>query len=257
MLTHTSSRPLYEQLKQTLIGNILAGAYVYGDKLPGEMGLVETYGVSRITVRRALSELVLEGYLSSQQGRGTFVSYRRVQLQQRSFGGFSESTSDGIKNKSSHILVKTVEEATPEVAERLGLEPGGKVIHLRRVMADAAVPYMLDDAFFAESIYPGLLDILADNVSTFGIMQRKYGLIFARAEKSLGVIRAGAEHAGLLKCVPGDPLFSIKKVIYDPAGLPIHFSHYVVLGDRCVYTLTVSGDQADMELRYQEPGKTG
>jgi DNA-binding GntR family transcriptional regulator len=256
MLTHTSSRPLYEQLKQTLIGNILAGVYVYGDKLPGEMSLVETYGVSRITVRRALSELVLEGYLSSQQGRGTFVSFRRVQQQLRSFGGFSESTSDGIKNKSSHILVKAVEAADPEVAEKLGLEPGGEVIHLRRIMSDASIPYMIDDAYFIASMYPGLLELLEDNVSTFGIMQKKYGLVFARADKALGVIRAGAEHAGILKCVPGDPLFSIKKVIYDPAGLPIHYSHYVVLGDRCVYTLTVSGDQADMELRYQEPRKT-
>ncbi len=252
MLTQTSSRPLYEQLKQTLIGNILAGVYGYGDRLPGELSLVEKYGVSRITVRRALSELALEGYLSSQQGRGTFVSYRHIQRQLRSFGGFSESSNDGIKNKSSRVLSKDVEEADLEVAENLGIELGTRVIHLRRLMSDASVPYMLDNAYFVESMYPGLSELLVDNVSTFGLMHHHYGLVFARAYKTLGVIRAGTEHAEYLKCVPGDPLFSITKVIFDAKDIPLHYSHYFVLGDRCVYALMVSGDQSDMELHYQE-----
>lgn len=252
MLTQTSSRPLYEQLKQSLIGNILAGVYVYGDRLPGELSLAEKYDVSRITVRRALAELVDEGYLSSQQGRGTFVSYRHIQRQLRSFGGFSESTNDGIKNKTSRILSKEVEDASPEVAEKLGIANGTRVIHLRRLMADASFPYMLDSAYFIESMYPGLSELLVDNVSTFGIMHSHYGIIFAKAYKTLAVVRAGAEHSEYLKCVPGDPLFSITKVIYDPSDTPVHYSHYFVLGDRCVYALTVSGDQSDMELHYQE-----
>jgi DNA-binding GntR family transcriptional regulator len=258
MLTQTSARPLYEQLKQTLIGKILDGTYSFGERLPGELNLVETYGVSRITVRRALSELVIEGYLSSQQGRGTFVSYRPVQRQLRSFGGFSESSSDGIRNKSSHVLFKAEEGAEPEVATALGLEPGSKVVHLRRLMSDSQTPYMLDDAYFIEAMYPGLTELLVDNISTFAIMQKKYSIVFAKAYKTLGVIRAGPEHAEYLKCVPGDPLFSITKIIYDPLGIPVHYSHYVVLGDRCVYSLMVSGDQNDIELRYQQsPAKTG
>lgn len=252
MLTQTSARPLYEQLKQTLIGKILDGSYAFGERLPGELSLVETYGISRITVRRALSELVEEGYLSSQQGRGTFVSYRHVKRQLRSFGGFSESSNDGVKSKYSRVLSKEVEGAEIEVADKLGIEPGAKVIHLRRLMSDSQIPYMIDDAYFIESMYPGLGDLLVDNISTFGIMQKKYGIIFAKAYKTLGVIRAGPEHAEFLKCVPGDPLFSITKVIYDPLDVPVHYSHYLVLGDRCVYSLMVSGDQNDMELRYQK-----
>lgn len=252
MLTQTSSRPLYEQLKQTIIGDIIAGVYSYGDRLPGELGLGDKYGISRITVRRALAELVEEGYLSSQQGRGTFVSYHPIARQLRTFGGFSESFSDGIKNKTSRILSKEIVDAGEEIAEKLKVPADTKVLHLRRLMSDADTPYMLDNAYFIEAMYPSLSSLLADNVSTFSLMISHYGKVFARADKTLGVIRATAEYAELLHCVSGDPLFSITKVIYDPDSVPIHYSHYYVLGDRCVYTLSVSGNQSDMELHYQE-----
>ncbi|HEY9054373.1 MAG TPA: GntR family transcriptional regulator [Rectinemataceae bacterium] len=253
MLTQTSARPLYEQLKQALIGHILAGDLSYGDRLPGELALAEQYGISRITVRRALAELQAQGYLDSQQGRGTFVSYRHVHRHLRTFGGFSESFDDGKKNKTSHILSKEIVKADLDVAENLRIEPGTAVLHLKRIMADSSVPYMVDNAYFVESMYPGLADLLEDDISTFQLMRSRYGIVFAKAYKTLAVIRADAGHAELLKCVPGDPLFSISKVIYDPKDTPVHYSHYLVLGDRCVYTLTVSGDQPDMELKHQDP----
>ncbi len=257
MLTQTSPRPLYEQLKQTLAGKILSGAYPYGFRLPGEMSLAEEYGVSRITVRRALSELVDEGYLFSRQGRGTFVSYRLLRHQLRTFGGFSESTDDGVRNKTSRILSKDVEGADPVVAGKLGIAPGTRVLRLLRVMAESSAPYMIDSAFFPEAMYPGLAGLLADDMSTFALMRERYGIVFARAYKTLGVVRAGIDHASLLGCVPGDPLFSVTKVIYDPRDVPVHYSHYFVLGDRCVYALEVSGDQPDMELRYRPSSASG
>jgi DNA-binding GntR family transcriptional regulator len=218
------------------------------------LALAEQYGVSRITVRRALAELAGEGYLASRQGRGTFVSFKRVQPHMRTFGGFNESLGDGVKNKSSRILSKDIEPADAEVSGKLGIAEGTRVLHLRRVMAEGETPYMLDNAWFIEAMYPRLSEILADDLSTFAIMQERYGIVFARAHKILGVVRAGLEHAQLLGCVPGDPLFSIRKVIYDPQDVAVHYSHYYLLGDRFMYCLDVAGDQPDMELLHREPG---
>jgi len=106
-------------------------------------------------------------------------------------------------------------------------------------------------------MYPGLQPLLVDNVSTFDIIRTHYGIVFAKAYKTLGAVRAGMENAELLKCVPGDPLFSITKVIYDPNDIPVHYSHYYVLSDRCVYGLMVSGDQTDMELHRQDDSPPG
>lgn len=251
MLTLTSSRPLYEQLKQTLVGEIMAGVYVYGDRLPGELDLAIKYGISRITVRRALAELAEEGFLSSHQGKGTFINFKPDTLQSRSFGGFSESLNDGTKSKKSHILSFELIPAGSDLAALLQIAEGQNVFHLRRVMLESSKPYMLDNAYFIESLYPGLQDLIRDDVSTFSIMWKQYGMVFAKADKTIGTVRAGPEESAILNCVPGDPLISITKVIFDTLGKPIHYSHYYVLGDRCVYTLTVTGEQSDMELHYQ------
>ncbi|MFH2113856.1 MAG: GntR family transcriptional regulator [Spirochaetota bacterium] len=251
MLAQTSARPLYEQLKQTLVGEIIAGIYHNGDRLPGEMGLAGKYGISRITVRRALSELVEEGYLSSQQGRGTFVNYKPDEQKLRSFGGFSESF-DGTRNKTSRILAMVSIAAEPVLAAKLEIQTGDNVWHLRRVMYEDDRPYMLDNAYFIQSMYPGLPDLIHDNTSTFSVMWHHYGMVFAKADKTIGAVRAGSEESRLLECVPGDPLLSITKVIYDRQVRPIHYSHYFVLGDRCIYTMTVVGEQSDLELHYQQ-----
>jgi GntR family transcriptional regulator, frlABCD operon transcriptional regulator len=84
------------------------------------------------------------------------------------------------------------------------------------------------------------------------LMWHHYGMVFAKADKTIGAIRAGSDESSLLNCVPGDPLLSITKVIYDRQDRPIHYSHYYVLADRCIYTMTVVGDQTDMELHYQQ-----
>jgi len=251
MLTQTSSRPLYEQLKHTIVADIISGAYAYGDRLPSELSLAAQFGISRITVRRAVAELVEEGYLSSQQGKGTFVDFKTAKQQYRYFGGFSESANDGVKKKSSRIILKETIPANGSLSEKLRVAIGTKVILLRRIMMDGDKPYMLDNAYFIEKMYPGILPLLADNVSTFSIMREKYGVVFARADKTLGVVRAGSEECKLLGCVPGDPLFSITKIIWNEQNIPVHYSHYYVLGDRCVYTISIAGEQPDMELRYQ------
>ena len=73
-MTNSKSAPLYQQIFEEIKGAIEAGDYVPKERIPSEPELSERYGVSRITVRRAVEELCAEGYLVKQQGRGTFVS---------------------------------------------------------------------------------------------------------------------------------------------------------------------------------------
>jgi len=254
MILPDSSRPLYEQLKNMLIKDIVSGKYKYGARLPSEMGLAQSYGLSRITVRRALAELVAEGYLSSQPGKGTFVSFMRSEHRLLSFAGYSEkSTNDTAPiNPSTHILAKEEIGVEGEIAKNLRVPEGTKVIRLKRVMSESDKPYMIDTAYFVVAQYPGLFDLLVDDVSTFALMKEHYKVDFAKAVKVLGVIRAGLEESRLLHCIPGDPLFSISKVIFDRHEVPIHYSRYFVQGDRCVYTLTVTGDMKDMQVHYRD-----
>jgi GntR family transcriptional regulator, frlABCD operon transcriptional regulator len=76
-LQKTSERPLYKQLMQRLRNDITAGVYPAGERIPGEQALCEIYGVSRVTVRKALEEIVRGGLLVRRQGKGTFVARKR------------------------------------------------------------------------------------------------------------------------------------------------------------------------------------
>lgn len=134
----------------------------------------------------------------------------------------------------------------------LGVDADSPLIRLRRLMYENEKPYMIDTAFFRLDLYPDIYDLLVDNASTFKLMRERYGKVFASAKKSLSVVRASPEESQLLGCVPGDPLISTSKVIYDPDGTPIHYSHYFVLGDRCVYTLMVTSEMADMQVHFTD-----
>lgn len=252
MLNQDSSRPLYAQLKQMLIRDIESEVYRHGERLPGEFELAERYRISRITVRRAISELASEGYLSSQQGKGTYVDFVKGQYRHLSFGGFSDSGTDPAKNHTNVILSKEIVAADSTISGYLGIAAGDSLIRLKRLMSENGKPYMIDTAFFRLDLYPGIFDLLVENTSTFKLIREKYGAVFSTAKKSLSVVRAGPDEARLLGCVPGDPLISTSKVIYRPDGTPIHYSHYFVLGDRCVYTLVVTEEMADMQVHFTD-----
>jgi GntR family transcriptional regulator, frlABCD operon transcriptional regulator len=250
MLLQESSRPLYEQLKQMIVSDIVSGKYKHGERLPSELALAERYGISRITVRRALSELASDGYLSSQQGRGTFVNYLAGENRLVSFGSFSDGSSEGSPQKSSRVLAKENVRAEGSIASNLQVPEGTPLLRLHRLMSENGRPYSIDTAYFVESRFPDLYGLVKDGVSTFALMKSRYGVAFAKAVKTLGVIRAGVEESRLLECVPGDPLFSISKVIYDEGGTAFHYSHYLIHGDRCVYTLVVTSEVMDMQIHY-------
>jgi len=251
MLMQGSSRPLYEQLKQMIVSDIVSGKYKHGERLPGEKNLVETHGISRITVRRALAELEADGYLATQQGKGTFVNYTKDESRLMSFATISDNTSD-VSLLSRHIISKEEMEADSNIARYLQVSEGTKLIRLCRVMSENGKPYMIDTAYFPKERFPGIYDKLVEDVSTFDVLKRDYGVEFTKAVKAMGVIRAGVRESQLLQCIPGDPLFSISKVIYDRADVPFHYSYYLVHGDRCVYTLTVTNELMDTQVHYQD-----
>ncbi|MEW6549637.1 MAG: GntR family transcriptional regulator [Spirochaetota bacterium] len=252
VLVETSSRPLYEQLKLIVLHDIEVGVYKHGQRLPSEMELSARYQVSRITVRRTISELAKDGYLISQQGKGTFVNYIKGEYKYLSFDSISDNTTNPDLKRTNRILSKDIVPANGTVSGYLRIEPEAKLIRLKRLMFENDKPYMIDTAFFRLDLYPGIYDLLADNISTFALIQSRYGISFAKAEKALSVVRAGLEEAEYLGCVPGDPLFSTSKIIYGEDGTPVHYSHYLVHGDRCIYTLTVDAGADDIQIHYKD-----
>ena len=124
MIDHQSSIPLYQQIADTLKGNIHSGVYGEGDRLPSEKRLSEQYNVSRITVRQALNALMTDNLIYSVQGKGTFVKTVKIQQKIRKITRFSRILSE--KGVSGRTRIYSFDEACDD-EKALSLFPDGCV----------------------------------------------------------------------------------------------------------------------------------
>ncbi|HFJ8521870.1 TPA: GntR family transcriptional regulator, partial [Enterococcus faecium] len=116
MLDTNAQLPLYLQLKEILKNKINTGEYPENTKIPAESELIESYEVSRITVRKAVEELVEEGYLLKKQGKGTFVNRHKVFRKIEYVMGFSESCKSNGFTPTSIVLERKIIPATEGMA---------------------------------------------------------------------------------------------------------------------------------------------
>lgn len=236
--------PLYLKIKKLILNDIQKGLIPVGTKLPSEQLLCEQYEVSRITIRRAITELEMENYVRKQQGKGTFVvPHTHINIALMNVGGFEDTIQHSTGGKESHhshshILSKKIVLADLELAQWLSVPKGSKVLRLKRVFTFDSEPYMIDNAWFPLALYPNLYDLLVEDISTFKLITDTYHYRFAKVYKELTASVATKEESQLLECSIGAALFCTKKLLRNEEDVPIHFSKYVVKSDNIVYTLT-------------------
>lgn len=171
-----------------------------GDPIPSERALCEQFGVSRMTVRQAVDALVVEGLLSREQGRGTFVAPMKVDVEVR-LSSFGEEMHRRGMEPSSTVLESGVVPATPDIADALEILPGERVWTLYRVRLADGAPMAIERTWLPASLLPGLLDD-APPESIYGELRRR-GLEPEWGEDGVSAAEADAEEAGLLGIAPG------------------------------------------------------
>lgn len=178
-----------------------------GDMLPGERTIEDFYGVSRITVRRAIGDLVASGRLRRVRGRGTFVAPNALvsRLHLASFS--AEMTAQGV-HASSRILLSERAAAPEAVSSFFGSELGATHIHLRRLRLGDGVPYSIDDAWYNAAIAPELLERDVYN-SVYAILERDFHHPVTDADQTITAVAADLQFGPLLDVEIGSPLLRI------------------------------------------------
>lgn len=194
--------PLYVQLQQVIRDAINRRVLSLDDAIPAERDLATDYGISRITVRKALAGLVEEGLLTRRRGAGTFVS-ARVEKSFSKLSSFSEDMVSRGRVPTSDWISRTAGTVTPEEALSLGLSPGTLVYRFQRIRYADGVPMALEYSTIAgyclpsaEAVERSLYEALeAAGNRPVRALQRLRALAFAPEQaKPLGV---AAGHAGL------------------------------------------------------------
>ena len=224
--------PKHEQLR-SILEELISTELVPGDPLPGERALEEKYGVSRITVRRAIGDLVAAGRLRRVRGKGTFVAPAPL-VSRLHLASFSDEMRAQRVKAGSRILL--AERTTPpdEVAAFFGTPPTTEHIRLRRLRLGDGEPYAVDDAWYNSLLVP---DLLENDVyhSVYTLLESEYELGITEAEQTVTAVTAGPDNAPLLDVTPDTALLHIVRYARS-GGNNVEFCSSVYRTDR--YRLT-------------------
>ncbi len=224
--------PAYYQLAQILREKIMGGELRPGDRIPSEEELGTEYGLSRMTVRRAISTLSEEGLLRGERGRGTFVVEPRVD------GGLflipdfhTEMRNRGFSTRVRLLGVKAVK-AGGVPAEKLGIRRGRKVLYLERVLEGNGEPLVFDRKYILYDKAQPLLEEELGLGSTADLFPGGSGLKPVRAELNLTATVLSAREAELLASRKGAPAFCMEQLLYAANDLRVVWGWMIYRGDR-------------------------
>jgi GntR family transcriptional regulator len=206
--------PKYYQLARILRGQILSGDLEPDDQFPTEDSLCREYRVSRGTVRQAISSLVQEGLIRREQGRGTFINPSPSGPTFFTLVSFDEDMRQQHRHPSTRLLKLEVVPASPEVAQRLAIEPGESVIHIERLRLADDEPVAHERRYLAYSLCPNLMSEDLEAESIHSLLIHKYRIPLIRTAHIIEAHVLSAQEAGLLQVQPGTPAFFVDRLTY-------------------------------------------
>lgn len=216
-----ASKPLYRQVRETLVRRMVDGVWAPGEPLPSEMQLAAELGVSQGTVRKALDEMAAENLVTRRQGRGTFVA--RHDEERILFQFFKIVGDDGERHfPASHVLGIEKARATVTEAAVLGLARNKRVLRIRRMRTIGGTPLIVEDLTLPEHLFPGLADAPVPN-NLYGLYATRYGITVARAREKLKAVACTPEDALQLGIAAGTPVLTIDRLGYGLEGQPVEW----------------------------------
>jgi len=235
-LDRKSPVPLYYQLKEIFRSWISDGKFDSDGLFPSESELQERFGVSRMTVRRALSELVHEGFLVREQGRGSFVVKPRVQDQLRRLTSFTEDMRlRGLSTESRILDFRVVQDG--EVARKMEIPEDEELVQLRRLRLVEGEAIAIQNAFIRHRFCPGIVERGLAGGSLYRTLEEGYGLRLGRALQTVEAKPADEYETKLLKLGIGQPVLVLERLTYLVDGEPIEHVRSAYRGDRYRFTV--------------------
>lgn len=232
--------PLYQQIYEDIKGKIEGGSYAEGDRIPSEQELCSTYGASRITVRRAISDLCTNGYLVKRQGVGTFVSRPRIFRELRRSGNRIETFTDICRSNGARagarLLERRIVPAREDERAFLGLGENDLLLYVQRLRTADGVPVYEENVFLPYEEFAGLMGASLDDISLFDAIEAVSGRRPVRnARLTIEAVAASSEQAGRLRVPAGAPLLYMNAYFEDPDARPIAIGRQYYVGSRYAF----------------------
>lgn len=217
--------PAYEQVKAFIKTRISAGTWKPGDPVPSEAALAAQFGISRMTVNRALRELSAEGMVTRVQGSGTRVAELHRISSRLTIRDIHEEVAERGHVHTTRVLKAQAGKASADLAKTLGLRTGARVFHTLLVHLENGVPIQYEDRYVNPAAAPDFLDTdFTQTTPTHHLLlhapltEASYSieacLPTAQEAKELGIKRAEPCLAMMRRTVSGAHVASVARLIY-------------------------------------------
>ncbi len=230
--------PLYLQVKEKILEDIKLN-YEVNDLIPAEGQLEKKYSVSRITIRKAIEVLEKENIVLKKQGKGTYVSEKKVLYDANSIGSLTQRLS-----KQKHLL--TTKSISFDVIETdhfvKDLLECSTLLCIKRVRLLDGLPFALMANYFDIKTVPDI-DKKLNLESLYSFLKEEYNIEFQNAEEIVEAIAANKIDAQKLNIGEGSPLLSLKRLSFDQNNKPIEYSNLIIKGDMYKHKIILSNEK--------------
>ncbi len=227
----SSSEPLYNQIKDRILEYIEVNDLPSEAKLPSERELGEIFSVSRLTVRRAVDELIQLGVVLRRPGKGLYVGFPKWKQRLLMVTSFSEAFESMGHTPGTQILETEFMTGTQRTCKNMGLPIDAQVLRTRRLRLVDNIPFSIQTSYLNYDLLPGIENKLEGQI-LYQIIEDHYGVKLAKTEAMLESTLADHAMAALLDIKPGAPLFLMCGLVQSSDGLPVEYFEAYYRGDR-------------------------
>ncbi|WP_171903737.1 GntR family transcriptional regulator [Cellulosilyticum sp. I15G10I2] len=236
VIKRESPIPLYYQLKEIILSELTSNRLVSGDYLPTENELMAYYQISRATVRQAMSELVNEGYLSRQKGKGTFVSKPKITQQSiNRVETYQEKMRKIGKNAGTKVVYCDIIMPSATICQALSLSKQHKVIRLVRIRLVDEEPIVVAETYMPYNVCSFVLEHDLESESLYAILSENEKTRIVTAKRTIEAVLASESAAKMLEITEGDALQVIKTIALNKENIVIEYTTAKYRGDRNLF----------------------
>lgn len=226
--------PLYKQLADTLRDKIYEGYYAFGDSIPSERTMASEYGISHLTVRKALELLQDEGLVIRQQGKGTFVKSPKMSADMQSLGSFSSIMRNLDIHIASKVLYSGVRKARFKYSRIFGISEDCEIFECIKLKSSNNVPLALEYTAIPLLYVPDAADYDYSVYSLYDVYA-KHNIQISREDQRLEIVKIHNPIANLLEKNAGDDIFLLTSFAYDSSGKIIESTRLYDNDDRIIF----------------------
>lgn len=235
--------PRHEQISDWIRGRIKSGSYSVDEKLPSENAFTKKFGVSRVTVRRALQTLESEQRIYRCQGLGSFVADERSHQSLAQLNDFVEDMRRAGMQASSRVIAFKKAKATDNLAAILNVALGAPVIQLERLRLGDSQPIAFDITWLPMFYGQLIEDVDLEQETIYNVLETRYDIPVEKGCYRIEAANADAEMAGQLDIPERQALLLIDRLSLTTGEKPVYYQKRYYRTDRIVYELKVKRDK--------------